>query len=145
MLGILVAIITNIWANRAIADWATLGTGAGKSLSHAWAAMKADLGRHVLLALALVIVALAGSSVFASFSAVGAFGQVMHERAIFGLVSLPLRFVGTFLNMIFSSFVSGWALASFAALSVEGKGLPEDSRGADIVPGAAPGETPGAP
>ncbi|MEO8378097.1 MAG: hypothetical protein ABI779_00390 [Acidobacteriota bacterium] len=119
LLAILVTVVTSIWTNRAIADWATLGTGASKSLSHAWAAMKADLGRHVLLALGLLIVAMAGSSVFASFSAIGALGQVMHERALFGLASLPLRFAGTFLNMIFSSFVSAWALASFAALSVE--------------------------
>jgi hypothetical protein len=120
MLGIVVAVVTNIWTNRAIADWASLGTGPAKSLSHAWSVLKADLGRHLLLALALIIVALAGSSVFASFSALGTLGQAMHERALLSLVSIPIRFAGTFLNMIFSAFVSGWALASFSALSVEG-------------------------
>jgi len=121
MVGFVVVVVTSIWTNRAIADWATLGTGPAASLSHAWTAMKADLGRHLLIAVALVIIALAGSSVFASFSAIGTLGQVMHERALFAVVALPIRVAGTFLNMIFSALVSGWALACYAALSVENK------------------------
>lgn len=120
-LAFLVTIVTGIWTNRAIADWATNRTGPAASLATAWAALKADLGRHVLIAIALVIVALAGSSLFASFSFLGAFGQVLHERALFNLFSLPLRFAGSLLNMIFSAFVSGWALAAYSALAVETK------------------------
>lgn len=126
MLAIAVAVVTGMWSNRAIAEWAAHRTGAAASLKVAWAALRADLGRHLLIAAAILIVALAGSSVFASFSFLAAFGQTMNDAAIFSLFALPLRMAGSILNMIFSSIVACWALASYSALAVERRVLNEE-------------------
>lgn len=121
MLGLVVAIVTGIWSNRAIAEWAAHGTGAATSLTVAWTALRMDFARHLLLALAIIVVALAGSSVFASFSFLSVFGHAMNDAAIFNLFTMPLRMLSSFFNMIFSSLVSGWALASYSALAVEAR------------------------
>jgi hypothetical protein len=121
MLMIVVGVVTGIWTNRAVADWAVQRTGAAAALSGAWAAIKADLGRHVLIAIAMIVIAIAGSSFFASFSWFAAFGEMMHRSAAVNFFTIPLRFVGTILNWAFSSFVASWILGAYAALAVEGR------------------------
>ena len=119
LLMIVVGIVTAIWTNRAIADWAVHATGAATSLSVAWRVVKADLGRHLLVAVAMMFIALAGSSFFASFSWMAAFGQAISENAIYNIFTLPLRFAGSMLSTVFSAFVSSWYLAAYTALAVE--------------------------
>ncbi len=119
MLFIVVAVVTSMWTTRATADWAIEGSGAPAALSGAWAAIKADLGRHLLIALAVIVIAMAGSSFFASFSYFAAFGEMFHHGAVVHVFTLPLRLLGTFFNWVFSAFVSSWYLAAFAALAVE--------------------------
>lgn len=121
MLGIVVGVVTGIWTNRAVADWALLRAGAADALSGAWAAIKSDLGRHVVIALAMMVIAIAGSSFFASFSYFAAFGEMLHETAIVNFFTIPLRLLGTLANWAFSSFVASWILGAFAALAVEGR------------------------
>jgi hypothetical protein len=119
MLFILVGIVTSMWTTRATANWALDGTGATASLSNAWTALKADVGRHLLIALAVVVIALAGSSFFASFSYFAAFGEMFHRATVTQLFTIPLRLLGTLCNWIFSAFVSSWYLGAYAALAVE--------------------------
>lgn len=121
MLMLLVAIVTGMWTNRAIADWAANATGASASLASAWRALKADLGRHILVALAILVVAMAGSSVFASFGFFAALGESVHRVGVVNFFTLPARFAGSILNMIFSSAVSSWYLASYVGLAAEEK------------------------
>src|SRR6185295_1579361 len=120
LLGIVVLVITGLWTNRAIAEWATHRVPASTSLSVAWTAIKRDFGRHILVALALFVVTLAGSSVFSSFSFIAAFGDSMgrHGTSI-AFFTIPVRLFGALLNMIFSSAVAGWYLASFTAMTTE--------------------------
>jgi hypothetical protein len=119
LLMILVMIVTAMWTNRAIADWAVLRTGAATTLAGAWRAVKADLGRHLLIALAIFVVAMAGSSFLSSFSLLMRFGATMHETLTFSILTLPISIIGSILSTIFSAFVSGWYLASYSALAVE--------------------------
>jgi hypothetical protein len=121
MLAIVVTIVTGMWTTRAVGDWAVHRTGAAASLATAWQSLKRDLGRHLLIAIAMMIIALAGSSFFASFSFFAALGQTMHETAVLQLMALPIRFVGTLLSSIFSAFVTSWTLASYASLAEEGR------------------------
>ena len=121
MLMILVAIVTGMWTNRAIADWAVHRTGAATTLSEAWRALKADLGRHVLIALAIFVVAMAGSSFFSSFSLISRFASSVHDTLTFSLLTLPLSLAGSILSSMFSAAIAAWYLASYAALSVEKK------------------------
>jgi hypothetical protein len=122
MLLIVVGVVTGIWSNRAVADWAVQRSGASAALTSAWAAFKADLARHVLIAIAMIVIALAGSSFFASFSWFAAFGQMMHRTVAVNFFTIPLRLVATIANWAFSSFVASWVLGAYAALAVEGRG-----------------------
>lgn len=119
LLFIVVGFATSMWTTRATTDWAVQGSGAAASLSSAWAALKGDLGRHLLIALAVVVIAMAGSSFFASFSYMAAFGELFHRGATMQIFMIPLRVVGTLLNWGFSAFVSSWYLAAYSALAVE--------------------------
>ena len=121
MLGIVVGVVTGIWTNRAVADWALTRTGAASALSGAWAAIKADFARHVVIAIAMIVIAIAGSSFFASFSYFAAFGEMLHDTAIVNFFTIPLRLLGTLANWAFSSFVASWILGAYAALAVEGR------------------------
>jgi hypothetical protein len=129
MFMFVVAIVTGMWTNRAIVEWGTHGTGASASLSNGWAAVKSDLGRHLLITLAMIVIALAGSSLFTSFSFFAAFGESLHRTMVMNFFTVPLRLVGALLNWIFSAFVTSWYLASYAALAVEGTAARSGSSG----------------
>lgn len=119
MLMIVVGFVTGMWTERAIVDWAAHRTTASTALADAWQAIKRDLGRHLLVAVAMIVVAVAGSSLFAGFSYLAAFGQMMNDSTAFAIMTMPLRMVGMFFNSIFSAIVSSWYLASYAALAME--------------------------
>ena len=119
VLLIVVGIVTSMWTTRATANWAVDRSGAAAALSSAWAAIKADLGRHLLIALAVIVIAMAGSSFFASFSYMAAFSEAFGHRGTISFFTIPLRLFGTFCNWVFSAFVTSWYLAAYAALAVE--------------------------
>lgn len=136
LLMIVVGVVTGMWTNRAIADWAVQRTGPAASLSGAWAAIKADFARHILIALAMIVIAIAGSSLFASFSWMAAFGEAMHDAAVVNFFTIPLRFFATLMNWIFSAFAASWALGAYAALAVEG--TRREVRGTSVFPPPSP-------
>jgi len=119
MLMIVVGFVTGMWTERAIVNWAAHRTPASAALADSWQSIKRDLGRHLLVAVAMIVIAIAGSSFFASFSYFAAFGQAMHDSTVFTIMTMPLRMVGMIFNSIFSAIVSSWYLASYAALAVE--------------------------
>jgi hypothetical protein len=120
LLLIVVGAVTGMWINRAINEWAAHRFGTRDALSAGWSAIKADLGRHLLILIAVFVVAMAGSSFFASFSFFAAFGDAFGgNHGIFTLFTMPLRLLGTLLSSAFSAVVTAWYLASYAALSVE--------------------------
>jgi hypothetical protein len=120
LLLIVVGAVTGMWVNRAINEWAVRRAGARESLSAGWTAMRADLGRHLLIFLAMIVIAVAGSSFFASFSLFAAFGNAVgsnHGMATF--VTFPLRLLGSVLNSAFSAVVSAGYLAAYSSLATE--------------------------
>lgn len=121
MLMLFVGLVTGMWTTRAVVDWAANGTGAAESLSGAWKSFRADLGRHVLIAFAAIVIAMAGSSFFASFSFFAAFGRSMGSHGMFSLITLPIRFIGSLGSTAFSSAVTSWFVAAYAALTVENR------------------------
>ncbi len=121
MLMIVVGIVTGMWTNRAVVDWATNGTDASASLSGAWKAFRGDLGRHLLVAAAAIVVGMAGSSFFASFSFFAAFGDSLGSHGMFNLVTLPIRLVASLGSTAFSAAITSWYVAAYAALAVEKK------------------------
>jgi hypothetical protein len=119
-LFLLVAIVTSIWINRAIADWAVRRAGTRDVLAAGWAAVKSDFGRLFLIALAVFVVAMAGSTFFAGFSFFSAFGGAFGDSATVMLMMLPIRFLATLCSSAFSAAVSSWFLAAYTSVAVEG-------------------------
>lgn len=116
---IFVGAVTGIWVNRAIAEWAVRRNGARDALSIAWRAFRADLGRHLILFVAMFVIAMAGSSFFSSFSFIGASFNPTSARQAFDLFVLPFQLVGSLLSSIFSAIVGAWYLAAYSSLAAE--------------------------
>ena len=121
LFAIVVTIVTAMWSNRAIVEWAAQRSGIRTPLGAAWRAVKSDLGRHLLIALAIFVIGMAGSSFFSSFSMFAAFGDSLGRHGGFNMVTLPVRLIGSMLNSAFSALIGSWFLASYAALAVESK------------------------
>lgn len=120
LLLIVVGLVTGMWTNRAIATWAVRQADARESLSTAWRALSADLGRHLLIAVAMIVVGMAGSMFFASFGFFAAFGETLgNHHGMFSLMTFPLRIAGSVFSSAFSAAVSSWYLASYSALATE--------------------------
>ena len=116
---ILIGFVTSMWGSRAIVSWAAYRTGVAESMRIAWQAVKTDLGRHLLIALGLIVVAMAGSAFFSSFSMFAGLGESIGRNHTFLFMTLPLRLVGSLLNSAFSAAVGSWYLASYAALAID--------------------------
>jgi len=120
LVTIVVGIVTNMWVNRALNEWAVRHYGTRAALAAGWQAIRSDLGRHVLVMLAILVVAMAGSSFFASFSFFAAFGEAFGDsRGIFNLFTIPVRVFASLLSSAFSAAMSAWYLASYAGLAAE--------------------------
>jgi hypothetical protein len=120
LLLIVVGSLTGMWINRSINEWAAHGYGARESLAAGRSAIRTDLGRHLLILIAVFVVAMAGASFFSSFSFFAAFGDVFsgrHNGINFSFA--PIRLVGSLLNTVFSVLVGAWYLASYSALATE--------------------------
>jgi hypothetical protein len=119
LLFFVVAIVTTIWVNRSIADWAVRRAGTRDALAAGWAAVKSDFGRLILIALSVFVVAMAGSTFFAGFSLFAAFGGAFSDSPAATLMMLPIRLIGTICSSAFSAAVSSWFLAAYASVATE--------------------------
>jgi hypothetical protein len=116
---VVIAIVTSVWTNRAIAGWAAHRESARAALRTAWRALKRDFARHVLVALAVFVVAGTGSSILAGFGSFSLIGQSMSQTALINFVTMPVRLAGWLLSSAFSAAIAAWFLSAYAALAVE--------------------------
>ena len=119
MLMIFLAFVAGMWGNRSIVSWAMHRTTARHSMAIAWQALKTDLGRHLLITFALIVVGMAGSTFLSSFSFFAGFAEAMGKSQTFVFMTLPLRLVGSLLNAAFSAALGSWYLASYTALALD--------------------------
>lgn len=119
MLALVVALVTGMWTNRAIVDWAVNRTGASVSLSTAWKSLRGDLARHVLVMLAMIVIGMAGSSFFGSFSIFANLGQSMDHRGIFTAITLPIRLLASIASTVFSAAITSWYAAAYVAIGTD--------------------------
>jgi hypothetical protein len=117
ILAIVVGVVTNIWVEKAIADCLARDIGAMESLRNSWDEFRRDLGRHLAVAVVMMVISIASSMVFSSFNWVGSF--VHNANA--NLMLLPLQFSGSILSSVFSAAVGCWLLACFSTLAVESR------------------------
>jgi hypothetical protein len=117
--AMLVAIVCALVTNRAIVSWAAHHTGAVESMRIGWQAIKGDLARHLLTALAIMVVGMAGSMFFASFSMFAGIGESMGRGDVFLMMTLPLRLLGSLLNSAFSAVLGSWFIATYAGIATD--------------------------
>lgn len=114
---VVVAIVTNIWCEKAIVDCMARPIGASAALSSAWREVRTDTARHVGVAIVMMAIAFAGSMFLSSFSWIGNF----NHNAGLAFALMPMQFSASIANTIFSTAVGSWFLASFAGLAVESR------------------------
>jgi hypothetical protein len=119
LLFMVVALITTIWINRSIADWAVRPASTRDALAAGWTAVKGDFGRLFLIAIAVFVVAMAGSTFFASFSFFSTFGSAVSDSPTVMLMMLPIRIIATLCSSAFSAAISSWFLAAYSSVAVE--------------------------
>lgn len=112
---VLVAIVTNIWCQKAIVVCVGRTHRTVGALGEAWREFRADAGRHIGVALILFLLMIVGSGVFASFSALGG----INDSPSWALAMMPMQMAGSLLNSVFSTIVAAWFLACFATLAVD--------------------------
>ena len=110
-----VAVITNVWCQKAIVVCVARTHGTTGALGEAWRGFKRDAGRHIAVAVILFILMMVGSTVFSSISMVGG----MNDSPGFALAMMPLQLIGYAVNTAFSAIIAAWFLACFATLTVE--------------------------
>jgi hypothetical protein len=121
LIAVPIAVVSGMWANRAVVQWTAQRVSTNDAISAAWRAIRQDLGRHVGIAFAMLIIAFAASSVASSFSFMAAFGQIAgRHNPLIPMAMLPLRVFTQFLSVVASAAVTSWYVASYAALAVEG-------------------------
>jgi hypothetical protein len=113
LLAIVVGIVTNLWSQKAIVVHAATHANAAASLGLAWTQFVADAGRHILLAVIIFVVMMAGSSFFAGFS----FMAGWNDSVAFNLAMAPLQMIGSFANAVFSAAVTNWFIACLATIT----------------------------
>lgn len=109
-----VSVVTSIWTQKAIVLALAYRLHAMDALAQAWDDFRADTGRHVAVALILLVILFVGSVVLSSMTA---FVPPIRHSAGFSLAMMPLQLASSFLNGIFSAAIGSWMLACFAALS----------------------------
>ena len=114
---IAVAVVTNVWCIKAIVICAVRASGALDSLKLAWAEFRADVWRHVAVALILFVLTLVGAMVFGAFSGL----MNLSDSPGYVLALLPMQLASSLMNTIFSAVMAGWFLSCFVALTVESR------------------------
>jgi hypothetical protein len=120
IIGIPVSLIVAIWTQKAIAVCVARAATAGASLRQAWAAIRADFGRHLAVAFILFVVTFGGAMLISTFTMpFSLIHQTTHTSPLVEIAFAPARIIGSFLQSIFSAAVGLWFLASFVGLTEE--------------------------
>ena len=112
------AIIIGMWTQRAIAVCVARGIAATESLRAAWREVKLDFGRHLAVALLLMLLSLVAASVIGSMTIPFSLGSNRH-LGLLPLMFAPMQMGLSIVQSAVSAAMSGWFLASFVALTEE--------------------------
>ena len=113
-----IGIAMAIWTQRAIAVCVARALGAIESLDTARREIKLDLGRHVAVALILMVVGFVAAMVVSGANIPFSFGNDRHV-SLLPLIFAPVQIVMSLLQMVISAAIGAWTLSSFVALTEE--------------------------
>lgn len=112
-----VGIVTSIWCTKAITICVARSVSARESLSLGWRAFRADLGRHLAVAVILFVISMAINSVVSAFSI--PMNLTLHQLPTVALMFAPARIVIGIAQGIVSAAIGSCLLACFVSMTEE--------------------------
>ena len=113
---ILLAVVANAWAKKAIMIVVATGVRGVEATRLAWREFRGDAARHVLVVVVLIALSLALSAVISSLSMGAVFSQHVLRQSSLDLLFAPLRIATSVLNGIVGLVITTLYIAAFAAL-----------------------------
>lgn len=112
-----VGIVTSIWCTKAITICVARALSARESLRLGWNEVRADLGRHLAVAIILFVISMALSSVASGFSMPMTFTE--HKIPTAALMFAPIRIVVGIVQGAVGAAIGSCLLACFVSMTEE--------------------------
>jgi len=112
-----VSIVTSIWCTKAITICVARALSARESLRLAWREFRADLGRHLAVALIMFVISMALSSLASGFSVPMSFTE--HRIPTAALMFAPIRIVIGVVQGAVGAAIGSCLLACFVSMTEE--------------------------
>ena len=112
-----VGIITSVWCTKAITICVARSLPARESLRLGWRAVRADLGRHIAVAVITFVVSLAVNSLVSAFSVPMTISE--HRLPSMALIFTPVRLVIGVVQGVVGAAVGSWLMACFVSMTEE--------------------------
>lgn len=118
LLMIPVGILVGIWTQKAITICVARAAGAAESLAMARREIKLDFGRHLGVALMMMVISFVVAGAVSGVSIPFQFGN-QHHVSFVPLFFAPMQLMLSVIQTALSAAVGSWFLASFVALTEE--------------------------
>ena len=112
-----VGIITSIWCTKAITICVARSVSARESLALGWRAIRADLGRHLAIAVIVIVITMALNSIVSVFGVPMSITE--HRLPTMALMFAPVRIVIGVVQGVFSAATGSFLLACFVSMTEE--------------------------
>jgi hypothetical protein len=112
-----IAIATSIWCTKAITICVARSLLAREALRLAWREIRADLGRHLAIALIVFVLSIALNSVVSGFSIPMTFSS--HQIPSMTLLFAPVRIIGGVIQGVISAAIGSFLIACFVSMTEE--------------------------
>ncbi len=119
LLMIPTAIVIGIWTQKAIAICVARALGAMDALRAARREIKLDFGRHLAVAVVVLVMSFIAAGLVSSFSIPLSIGSHTHRVSFAPLFFAPMQIMLSVVQNALSMAVGAWYLASFVALTEE--------------------------
>jgi hypothetical protein len=110
-------IVTSIWCKKAITICVARAVGARDALRQGWREFKADLGRHLAVAVIVFVISMALNSLVSGFSVPMNIGQ--HKFPTMALMFAPVRVIAGVIQGMIGAAISSFFLACFVSMTEE--------------------------
>lgn len=119
LLMIPTAILVGIWTQKAIAVGVSRHLGAVEALRAARREIKLDFGRHLGVAMLVLVVSFVAAGLVSSFSIPLSIGSHSHRVSMAPLFFAPMQLMLSVIQNAISMAVGAWYLACFVAMTEE--------------------------
>ncbi|MEA2236169.1 MAG: hypothetical protein QOC81_893 [Thermoanaerobaculia bacterium] len=111
------AIVTSIWCRKAIAICVARAIGANDALRAGWREFRADLGRHLAVAVIIIVISMALNSLVSGFSV--PMNLTQNKFPTFALMFAPARVIAGVVQGVIGAAISSFFLACFVSMTEE--------------------------